>query len=271
MYIKAVSSLLLISFLTACATKPLPVGIGTEVSAQFTPPAKGAVIVILPAISAFREFEVGEEPITAMLNQELISAGYKTYLYPKSDLVKFWETETAPLGKRMGPQAGQDYPELKTRLNAKLALKLVKDFPNSLVLSQVIVPREAELSGSYARWDGRKSMQPTSSKMHSDDNLRGSTQAISLELIALDVNGNQQFKTFGGLLLPYKMNILATKADTNEDALEVKSEFSGLLLRYKPDALSAKAEMREDMFKNAMEYGDGVKIALNPLLPNTKK
>lgn len=272
MYTKVLSLLLLISFLAACATKPLPVGVGTEVSAQFAPPTKGETIVILPTISVFREFEVGEEPVATMLNQELISAGYKTYLYPKSDLMKFWETETALSGKQISPQAGQNNLESKVRLNAKLAVKLAKDFPNALMLSPVIVLRQADLRGDFVQWDGRKSRPPTLSKMHSDENLGGSIEAISLELIALDVNGNQQFKTFGGLLLPYRMNVVAAKMEERDDLFEKQPQYGGgLRLRYKPDVVSAKAEMREDIFQKASEYADGVKIALSPLLTGTKK
>jgi len=236
MKLNSVFILAFVILFSACSSTPLPAGPGTYLPENYAVPAKGSLIILLPPISIFPEFTIGEEPVNALVNQKLMDAGYKTLIYPRKDLVSFWHNETAALGNRLDPQLGQHIDGLNEHLTAKLVRIIAKEHPDALILSQRIVARKAQLKGASATWDGRKTIPPAAGTSGQSGQWSGSTPALSLEITALDKTGKEQFKTFGGLLLPYRANVIAENM-----------------------------AMRDGLFQKQSEFAAGIDIALSPL------
>lgn len=242
MNFRSLLSLGLTILITACASTSLPAGPGTNLPENYVAPAKGSLIVLLPPIATYPEFSIGEEPVNSLVNQQLVDAGYKTLTYPRNELVSFWHNETAALGNRLDPQLGQHIDGLNEHLTAKLVRIIAKEHPNALILSQRIVARKAQLKGASAIWDGRKAIPPAAGTSGQSGQWSGSASALSIEITALDSTGKEQFKTFGGLLLPYRANVM-----------------------------TENMTMREGLFQKQSEFEAGVEIALTPLTKKAKE
>ena len=222
----------------ACATAPLPPSSDSYVAADFKVPAKGANILLLPVLAEYPEFVPGEEKMQAYMVKVLTEAGYKVAQFPRDTYNRYWRQVSSASGMSLDANDAQRIDvELREKILADLQKSFLKDYPHALLLVPKIALRPADLKGTSAIWDSRKMVPHTKGGVGQAGEWSGKTRALSLELVALNSDGQREFRTYTGLLLPYETDV-------------------------------RKAEMmiRNDLYDRTEEYMKGINIALAALL-----
>jgi hypothetical protein len=228
--------LLSLAFLAISATTNAQSQRATSM-AGIRPPDLGSLILILPATYEVQDFESGVDVVLQEIHKLLYTAGYKTALLNKQNYEVVWRQELEAAESFYGTATSHTSAEVAALALTTLASRLTGETSAKLILLPRLVLRTALLSGTKAEWDGRQELIPTRGLFGGTSTGRGTTMAVSLQLLALTGTGEVAFKSYGGITLPYKVNFL------NEHA-----------------------EMRSDLFKSDLDISEGTRIALDPLL-----
>jgi hypothetical protein len=226
---------LLALLMAACANTPPATD--TFVSPSFIAPPRGSVVVILPPQSRISEFASGADVLEAELERQISSAGFRPQLVSKSDFGKIWREEVSAVGGLYDPASGGTRVGKYEQALSALARRISADIPGALILCPRLLLRTARLSGTSVEWDGQSRQLPAADDRAQNYRWEGETQGLSVELMAIDASGNLQFKTYGALLVPYRVNIA-----------------------------HAKNEIRDDLFHRHQDIVDGATASLRPLL-----
>lgn len=234
------SYLLLCAFalaLQGCAsTAPAPAD-DTVINAAFQRPAPGSLVVILPPKAETNDYGKANGFVTEQLRAQLVAAGYKVKGLDATNHDLIWAQEVAIVGGIYDPATGQRRGDAYARAVSALAQRVATDTGAALVVWPGLVLRQAIFNGTSAEWDGQR-RTPKLTKAFADDyRMKGSTIAISVELLAVSSNGQVAFKTLGGVSLPYSA-----------------------------DVWHGQHTLRDDLFSSDEEIGQGIAIALRPLL-----
>jgi hypothetical protein len=223
--------------LAACAsTEPSPAA-DNRVPRSFAPPSRGSLVVLLPAPKA-DDLQAGQTLMTQQLHRQLVAAGYRVALLDAGNHDVVWGQEVAEVGGIYDPGSGALRSAAYAKALSSLARRLCDELKCALVIQQRLAVRDTKLSGSSAAWDGQRRRVPVVGTYGDTLSFSGTGVGLSIELTALSADGSPAFHTFGGASLPYRA-----------------------------DASHAQHALRADLFADDREIADGVRLALNPLLP----
>ncbi len=233
------SVLLLALTLQACSSTLPAAPSDNYIHAQYSPPAPGALVILLPPKESAADVSAGVAFVQQQLHRQLTAAGYRVKALDAANYTLIWDQEVAAAGGIYDANTGVLRSDAYAKALSGLAQRIAADTQAALVVSHTLLIRPAQLSGTKAQWDGQTKLQPTYGTGGSDYRLSGTTVALSVELLGIAGNGGIAFKTYGGVALPYRA-----------------------------DTLAGKNEVRKDLFAKDDEVAEGVAIALRPLLKN---
>ncbi len=194
------------------------------VGSTYSRPAQGALVLLLPPSAEVVELEAGVPMLLKALHSELTSAGYKTALLDQANYETVWAQEVDAVGGIFDSRTGAPkYPQQAAAV-AALTVRLARETSAAMVIRPKLVMRQAELLGTKADWDGRLELLPTRGTFGGRSEHRGSTTAVSVQLIAMSGNGNIAFSTFGGITLPYIVNFVTEKPELRKDIFQIESD-----------------------------------------------
>lgn len=226
---------LLASLAAGCASPPMPAA-DAYLAKPFSPPERGALVVLLPAPSA-QEMPQGTALMTEQLHRQLVASGFKVAALSASNHDEIWRQEATAVGGIYDPATGKLDAQAQGKALAHLAQRVCAELKCAFVLHQRLVLRKAALAGTKAEWDGQRRNMPVKGGPDQMLNLSGDTTGLSVELIAIQADGMTAFRSYGGASLPYRV-------DVNRE----------------------RNEVRPDLFADDKELAEGVQIALQPLL-----
>jgi len=231
-----ISTTVVLVLATACAA-PVPKAATDNVRGKnFTAPAVGALIVLLPPPQA-KKVEAGESLMAAQLGAQLQAAGYRVATLTRPNYNEIWSQEVAAVGGVFDQTTGASKAEAYALALSNLARRVCDEAKCVMVIQQRLVPRTARLDGSVVDWDGQSRSVPVKNAHTREFRFSGTTTALSVELLAVMANGGMGFRTYGGASLPFQT-----------------------------DVQESVNELRPNLFSNDQEVADGVRIALQPLL-----
>jgi hypothetical protein len=225
---------LLLATAVASAQAPKP----TSVAPDFVRPATGSLIVLLPVEAEAKQLEPGLPLLVNQLQEQLSRGGYRVALLDARNFAVLWEQEATAAGGLYDPITGRPRPDAIAKALNILAQRVSQGTSASLVVKARLVVREATLTGTKADWDGQSRRVLTRGLAGASFELRGTTPALSVEVLALTDVGAFAFRNFGGASLAYVMNVGAEQQ-----------------------------QFREDLFSDSQELREGTAIALRPLFP----
>lgn len=224
--------------LQACATTNTSAPADNYLAPAFRPLPPGALVILLPARGGVPDMSAGEQFVVDQLHRQLTAAGYRVKALDAANYTALWDQEVKLVGGIYDPASG----ELRTRAYGQalgaLAQRIAADTGATLVVSHKLLLRPAPLSGMRAIWDGQNRAQPTAKAHGEDYRFNGDTIGLSVELLGIAGDGSVAFKTYGGTSLPYRA-----------------------------DVWDGKHQVRTDLFEKDEETAQGVRIALQPVLP----
>lgn len=224
-------------FLAACAPSSVSLPSDNQISESFRQPAFSSLIVLLPAQAEAAELQPGAAILMGALHQRLTAAGYKVIALDEGSYDAIWSQEVAEVGGIYDPQTGTlRHRELLLALG-HLVQRVSAETHAEVVMRPQLVLRRAEISGMSAVWDGQQRRVPVFGLGGDTITHDGSTLGLSVGLDIFTSSGELVLHTYGGILLPYRVNVL-----------------------------SGKNEVRSDLFANENEVSDGVTIALKPFV-----
>lgn len=229
--------LALVLMLSACASGPRRVVADNYISPNFEQPRPNSLIVLLPVGAETEDLQPGASILMNALHQSLNAAGYRVVALDQGSHDAIWTQEIEVVGGIYDPTTGA----LRQREVAQAVGHLVQRVTSETGAAMVIMPRlqlrVAEVSGMSALWDGQQRRVPTFGTGGDTLSHSGSTLGLSVGLELFAANGEKVMATFGGALLPYRVN-----------------------------ARTAKNEVRPDLFADESEVAEGAAIALAPFL-----
>ncbi|MFT3819981.1 MAG: hypothetical protein QM750_20600 [Rubrivivax sp.] len=226
----------MVLLMAACAASKPRASPDNVRGADFVPPPAGSLIVLLPPPQT-PELSAGENFMSAQLSSQLRAAGYRVGLLDRANYDEIWAQEVVAAGGLFDPATGVAKPLAYGTALSRLARRVCEEAKCALLVQQRLVPRSAKLDGRIAEWDGQRRAIPLKNDRGSDYSFKGSTRAISVELIALTAEGKLGFRSYGGLALPFQTNVE-----------------------------ESRAELRTHLFPDDQETAEAVQLALEPLI-----
>lgn len=169
------------------------------------------------------------------LHRSLKTAGYRVVALDKGSYDAIWSQEIAEVGGIYDPHTGVLRRRELMLASGRLVQRVSSETHAAMVMRPQLVLRRAEVSGMSASWDGQQRRVPVFGLGSNTITNDGSTLGLSVGLDIFTSSGELVMHTYGGILLPYRINVL-----------------------------SGKNEVRSDLFANENEVTDGVTIALKP-------
>jgi hypothetical protein len=223
--------------LAGCAGNSIKPAPDNAMATDFAPPPKGALIVLLP-VPQTEFFEEGERMMSNQVDAQLKAAGYRTAALTQADYDRRWAQEATAVGGVFDSTSGTVRPQAFVTALSSLAQHACAEQTCDLVIRPRMVARHAELGGSRATWDGVRKLIPLRNAGRLDYSFSGTASAISVELTVLTGQGAFAFRHYGGITLPHEA-----------------------------DVWDQKSKFRTDLFDNDKDVAEGVRVALEPLLP----
>ena len=231
--------LLVVAFalaLTACASSgPRRVVTDNYISPNFQQPPAKSLIVLLPADVEAEDMRPGVASMLNALNQKLSAAGYKVVALDQASHDVIWQQEVQDVGGVYDPNTGAVRELAMMNAVGHLVQRVSSETGAGMVILPRFVLRRAEIAGMSAVWDGQQRRVPTFGTAGDTLTQSGSTLGLSVSLQMIATSGELLMNTYGGALLPYRVN-----------------------------ARTAKNEVRADLFADEAEVAEGVAIALAP-------
>lgn len=228
---------LLCGTFAACTTLPQPKPAADNIiGKQFTTPATGELIVLLPATKQVGN-ESGGKHLHAQLVSQLTSAGYRVMPLDEARYQELWAQVVTEVGGLYNPQTGAAIPKARASAYSKLAQRVCAEMKCAMLIQAELVRRQATLSGTWAEWDGQRRHITTIGNNGREYTYSGGTPSISASVRAVMANGEMGFLTHGGVALPYVS-----------------------------DVKKAQTVLRTDLFEDDSEIASGLQIALAPLI-----
>jgi hypothetical protein len=219
--------------LAACASGPKAPASDNLVSPNFQVPQAKSLIVLLPAEIEVEDLQPGAAMMMNALHQRLTAAGYRVVALDRASHDTIWSQEVQEVGGIFDPGTGAVRQRELNMAMGHLVQRVCAETQGTMIIRPRMVLRQAELSGMSASWDGQQRRVPVFGG--DTTSYKGSTFGLSVALDGFASNGEMVMRTYGGALLPYRVNIN-----------------------------SGKSEVRADLFANDTEVSEGVAIALVP-------
>jgi len=229
--------LALVLMLSACASAPRRVVTDNYISPNFSQPRPNSLIVLLPAGAETEDLQPGAAVLMKALHQRLNAAGYKVVALDQGSHDAIWTQEIEAVGGIYDPKNGAVRPHALMEAVGHLVQRVTSETGAEMVIMPRLLLREAEVSGMSALWDGQQRRVPTFGTGAGTLTQSGSTLGLSVGLEMFATSGEKVMETFGGALLPYRVN-----------------------------ARAARNEVRPDLFADESEVAEGAAIALAPFL-----
>lgn len=229
--------LILVFLLSACASGPRRVVTDNYISPNFEQPRPNSLIVLLPVGAETEDLQPGAAILTKALHQRMNAAGYRVVALDQGSHDAIWTQEIEAVGGIYDPKSGAVRRHAVIEAVGHLVQRVTSETGAAMVIMPRLRLREAEVSGMSALWDGQQRRVPTFGTGAGTLTQSGSTLGLSVGLEVFAANGEKVMETFGGALLPYRVN-----------------------------ARTAKNEVRPDLFADESEVAEGAAIALAPFL-----
>lgn len=227
--------LVLSLLLTACAGAPKAPAPDNLISPNFQQPAAKSLIVLLPPEVETEEMKLGAAILMDALHQQLAAAGYKVAALDRGSHDAIWAQEVQEVGGIFDPATGALRQRELHLAMGHLVQRVCAETQAATVMRPRLVLREAEVAGMSAAWDGQQRRVPEIGGGGGTLSHHGSTLGLSVGLDVFAASGELVIHTFGGALLPYRLNVNL-----------------------------GQNEVRADLFATDAEVADGVAIALAP-------
>lgn len=225
-------------FLCACAGAPPKEAADNYQSPAFAAPPPGSLIVLLPAAKAgSAELEAGNAFAQQQIFTQLSQAGYRVALLNADNYAELYKQEVDAVGGLYDSNTGTLRKAASAQATSQLVKRICSQLECTHVLMQRLLVRKAEIGMQRAEWDGQSRSIEKANTGGQLYNFKGSTSGLSIEVTAMSATGEVAFKRFGGISLPHEF-----------------------------DMIKVQSTMRKDLFQNDAEVGDGVRIAIRPLL-----
>lgn len=236
-YVNKLLKLALPLLLTACASSVPLKPAENLVSPNFRQPPAASLIVLLPSQVEAEDLEPGAPILMSALHEKLTKAGYKVLALNQENYETLWSQEVKEVGGIYDPHTGALRQREMVKAMGHLVQRVSAETRAELVIQPRLVLRQAEVSGMSAAWDGQQRRVPVMGL--GDDTLThsGSTLGLSVGLNMFAPTGELVIYSYGGALLPYRINVR-----------------------------SSQNEVRPDLFKDGTEVAEGVAIALKPMI-----
>lgn len=227
----------LFASLLGCASDPIPQAKDNRQAKDFSIPPRDSLIVLLPPVaSEYKEFQKGEDMLLPELGKQLEQAGYKVAVLNRENYNTIWSGISTEVGGLFDPVSGASRPQAYGQALFLLTRHVCKETGCTMVIQPRIAVRSAELEGSTAVWDGRRTRIPTVHTDGREHSFTGGARSYSVALTAFTSTGAFAFQTYGGGALINAMNVAKTRS-----------------------------EFRRDLFNSDRDIAEGVRIALAPL------
>lgn len=196
----------LAAWLAGCAS-PTPKAIpGQFVDADFAPPPKGSLVLVLHLPASERAYRHGDYEALAMVQDFLVRNGYRVAVIEPDDHAIALQAELRPLlDQNLTPTPAQlQRAELKA---LALVARVTADLSGSrLLLRTRLLTRPASLWQSHANWDGvsRPIGFTGTPPGRVAFEIEGTGTGVSIEATAISGAGRLLFRTFGGIALPFE-------------------------------------------------------------------
>lgn len=230
--------------LAGCAAAPPKPAEENRVGVGFSPPPPGSLIVLLPTpeVEDSKPLALGLAQLQAQVRSQLQAAGYRVELLGAQDHGVIWKRHVDEAGGLFDPGTGARRPGAYGRALSALAQTLCMASPCQLVLQPTLARRLARMEGTAAEWDGVQQRIRIKEAGGSEYRMRGSTPAISVEVLGLTARGSLAFRGFAGVTLVYD-----------------------------PNVREARSELRHDLFSDEADMAEAVRIVLQPLVPRPRR
>lgn len=193
--------------------------------------------MLLPPSVEADDLDAGKPLLLDQLQRQLKAAGYRVAGLDAANYETIWAQEVEAVGGVYDAKTGKLQSARFARARGQLVQRVSSDTKASMVLQPNLVLRQAQFSGPAARWDGQQRRVLVSNTYARDYRSDGTTLALSVGLDAYAGSGELVASTYGGASMLYTVNIQA-----------------------------AKNEVRGDLFASDKELGEGVALALTPVL-----
>jgi hypothetical protein len=225
------------TIVVGCTTLPPRSALDNVTATEFVRPAKGALVLLLPAtLSNHRGIDAHEDWLEEHLTVQLKAAGYLAVMLDRARYEQIWSEETAAVGGVYSSASGEFLPHAFDLAMASLTRRVCAEKNCDLVVQPRLVWRMVTVEKNSAEWDGVRREMRVGSLQGRDFSSNGTTQALSVELIAATRKGSIAFRRYGGLALPFEVNVR-----------------------------ERKREWRKDLFSSDKDHAEAVRVTLEPL------
>ncbi|MYM32103.1 hypothetical protein GTP58_27600 [Duganella sp. CY15W] len=235
MLVKKLSLATLSLLFAACTSVPPPLSSDNLIASGFQRPAAPALVVMLPPQVAALDLQEGVALLKEQLRLQLSQAGYKVVALDQDSYNAIWRQEIAEVGGVFDPATGAMKRREYAQALGHLVQRVSAETKAAMVIRPQLVLRKAEVAGVSAAWDGQIRRLPAKGGGGDDVRGNGSTLGLSVGLNMFAASGELVLSTYGGAMLPYRVNFL-----------------------------TLQNEVRPDLFAEDKDLADGVALALEP-------
>lgn len=223
----------LISLLAACASSAVKESPDNKIAENFQAPDRSKKVLMLPPRADYHEFSIGESVVKQNIYEQLKRAGYQAVMLDENNYKEIWGQEVAAVGGVYDPQTGGFRRAAYMHALSEVVKRVAAETDCSIVLVPRLVVRTATVSFRSGTWDGVKRRQ-RQEDYSPYATYSGTTAGLSMELMGFNPQGEWQFTTYGGIMLPYEINGGTRRQELRHDLFSAPQEIEeavGLALR----------------------------------------
>jgi len=169
---------------------------------------------------------------------QLQRMGYQSVFLNEENYENLWNSAVGKVGGLYDSKTGNFKPQAYVEAMKILAVNIASEVEYSVLIVPNFVVKRAKVSGKFVSWDGVYRDYLMKNQTYNSYSFHGETKGLSLELRAFSSDGAWLFNSYGGVSLPYEVNME-----------------------------EAKHEMRDKLFESREEIEEGVRLALSALRP----
>ncbi len=207
--LRFIFSLLMILYLSACSTPPKLDEAQVEDKLVFYEAQK---VVVLPIFSLVKEFRQYTPLIHQTLVDSLSARGFDCFVIGEKQYLEMRKKALQESGSIYNPGVGEFIPFNEDVYIADFVQQLTSVGDFNLLLFPELLLRTAMVNGDFVAWDGTN--QPLIVKGNADGNAKipKIARGLSLKVVAYTIRGERRMEQFGGLAVPYYLDLTSTPA-----------------------------------------------------------
>lgn len=197
---------LLAALLTACAALETQSGAGKHAATSVLLENNPRVIV-LPMFTLIKEFRQYDDLVHAELVKRLDALGYDTFLLSDKQYKDIRRQALIESGAMYNPRIGLYLPSDMPVYIQSILRQLAQLGDYHLVIFPELQLRKAVLAGDKVGWDGIVRPFLKEGRVTSLYKVPNAAKGLSIKVSAYTASGGLQMEGFGGLVVPYILNL----------------------------------------------------------------